>query len=99
MKSHPTGVRGLKFHGGRGLAAQEVSHPTGVRGLKSRGPRIRPWSWSPSHPTGVRGLKSNGSGLIRARNASRPTGVRGLKLHERHERRIAFGRTPLGCVD
>ena len=54
--SHPTGVRGLKYHVLADAEAGQVSHPTGVRGLKStESASSRCVTWS--HPTGVRGLK------------------------------------------
>ena len=56
-KSHPTGVRGLKFGRDFALRVSSESHPTGVRGLKSI-VACCGMAWFMSHPTGVRGLKS-----------------------------------------
>ena len=35
FRSHPTGVRGLKFRSHNWMMEKVESHPTGVRGLKS----------------------------------------------------------------
>ena len=57
MRSHPTGVRGLKCArltvNGQPFAE---SHPTGVRGLKFHSEPVHVVPVK-SHPTGVRGLK------------------------------------------
>ena len=55
-RSHPTGVRGLKYVRAGSGHGDDMSHPTGVRGLKYR-TNIEADQGSMSHPTGVRGLK------------------------------------------
>ena len=55
-RSHPTGVRGLKFADLVLAVAGDASHPTGVRGLKFVDPHAFRLD-DRSHPTGVRGLK------------------------------------------
>ena len=72
-KSHPTGVRGLKFGDAADGHACQLSHPTGVRGLKSdQGDDGR--ASHGSHPTGVRGLKYEGQACDGERRGRTPLG-------------------------
>ena len=59
LRSHPTGVRGLKIIDHRESHPHLRSHPTGVRGLKNSDDVVAD-SAGRSHPTGVRGLKNYG---------------------------------------
>ena len=69
FRSHPTGVRGLKFRSHNWMMEKVESHPTGVRGLKLV--TIEQIArWAGSHPTGVRGLKY-GHGVCRGRGRGR----------------------------
>ena len=79
QKSHPTGVRGLKFWTCTTAGARAWSHPTGVRGLKSTvqedgtsSRMVAPhWGAWIEIPRKTRKTATTGK--------SHPTGVRGLK--------------------
>ena len=81
-RSHPTGVRGLKYR-------EPVRPVRGHTVAPHWGAWIEMWcairwkSCISSHPTGVRGLKYLRENIKRLRFQSHPTGVRGLKYYIR----------------
>ena len=78
QKSHPTGVRGLKYPARR--VCQRPLHVAPHWGAWIEITRVVIHAEEgESHPTGVRGLKSRNTGRISRPIESHPTGVRGLK--------------------
>ena len=99
IRSHPTGVRGLKFSTKYDGGAHVPSHPTGVRGLKSIAIILFGWGRLVAPHWGA-WIEINKVLQSLVDLAVAPHWGAWIEiLTESPCPRIRPGRTPLGCVD